>query len=185
MTNLEMIVIQMRRGAPKKMDIPGYGGKYYVRQDGTVWRRYEGTAKDRRLCGHRKGRNRDVHLSGENRKTRCMAMSSIMRKTYFAGLVPDGYVLMHVNGMENDWSVFNLMPIARSELGRLRNRSNKARSVEKVDPRTGKSLAIYKSAREAGRKGYISYQTVLDACNMKNKRTPGVAPDGFAYRWMK
>jgi len=179
---LEKRVLEMRRRAPESMDIPGYGGKYYVRQDGTVWRR--GKTKDCRLAGHRKGRNRDVHLSGDNKKTRCTAMSAIMRATYFSGLVPDGYVLMHVNGMESDWSIYNLKPISQSDLGKLRNRSNNARSVEKVVPETMKSVMIYKSAREAARNNYLSYQTVLDACNKKNKKMPGVAPDGFMYKWM-
>lgn len=111
-------------------------------------------------------------------------MSAIMRATYFSGLVPDGYVLMHVNGMESDWSIYNLKPISQSDLGKLRNRSNNARSVEKVVPETMKSVMIYKSAREAARNNYLSYQTVLDACNKKNKKMPGVAPDGFMYKWM-
>jgi len=165
---------------PEHIDIPGYEGKYYVCLDGTVWHRWKTT--DTQMFGHKKGRNRDLKLTDKTGKVTCRTMSWIMKHTYFRDLPPD-MVLMHRNGIERDWSVHNLKPISRQELGRKRYRSNSARSVLKIDPETGEILAAYSSSREAGRKNHCSYQTILDACNMKNVRRTGMAPDGYLYRW--
>lgn len=42
-------------------------------------------------------------------------------------------------------------------------------------------MEVYSSAREAARRNFMSYQTVIDLCNGKVKR--GKAPDGFVYEW--
>lgn len=71
----------------------------------------------------------------------------------------------------------------KKELGRETHGSLDARRILKVDPQTGETVAIFASSREAGRAAYCSYQTILDACNRKNKKQPGIAPDGFRYSW--
>ena len=165
---------------PEQIDLPGYGGRYYVRRDGTVWRRYK--TKDTRIEGHRKGRGREMKLMHPEHGLKITTMSSIMKATYFRNL-PENYVLRHVNGLEHDWSYDNLQPVTRSELGKLTYRNHGSRSVLKVDPETGEVVAIYSSAREAGRRNFCSYQTILDACNQVNKKRKGKAPDGYLYRW--
>lgn len=165
---------------PELMDLPGYEGRYYVRRDGTVWRRYK--TKDTQIIGHRKGRGREIKLIHPAGGLKVTTMSWIMKQTYFRE-IPEGYVLQHVNGLENDWSFDNLQPMTRSELGRRINRSHTARSVLKMDPETGDVIAIYQSAREAGRMNFCSYQTILDACNKVNRKRCGIAPDGYIYRW--
>lgn len=162
------------------MDIPGYEGKYFVREDGTVWRRCK--TKDRQLLGHRKRRSREIKLRGNDGICRAVSMSAIMRLTWFRGMRED-WALMHINGLEADWSIHNLKPMPREELGKMRNRNLSAKSVIKRDPKTMKILAFYKSAREAGRKNYMSYQAVLDACNKKNKKRTGIGTDGYLYEW--
>lgn len=163
-----------------RIDIQGYGGRYYVREDGTVWR--HGKKKDWQLTGVRNGRNRDIKLTDLNGHTRCITMSKIMRLTWFRNL-PEDVSLMHVNGLEEDWSIWNLKPVTKQQLGKLRNRSIYARTVIKRDPKTMEILTYYRSAREAGRKNFCSYQTILDACNRKNKKRTGICPDGYLYEW--
>ena len=166
---------------PERMDIPGFDGKYYVCIDGTVWHRWKKT--DTKMYGFRRGKgNREIKLTGADGKVYTHSMSWIMRHTYFAGMDPE-MALMHKNGIRDDWSVYNLQVIDRRTLGKKKNRNDRARAVIKCDPETGEALTVYKSARDAARENYMSYQAVLDCCNKKNKIRKGIGPDGFAYRW--
>lgn len=56
--------------------------------------------------------------------------------------------------------------------------NGRATKVAKIN-QDGEIVAFYKSAREAARQNYMSYQTILDRINGKVK---GIyAPDGYAY----
>lgn len=105
-----------------------------------------------------------------------------MKQTYFTHL-PKNVSLYHKDGAVENFAVWNLEPMTKTELGRKRNRSLDARNVCKCDARTGEVLEVYPSARAAGRENFCSYQTILDACNKKNVRRQGIAPDGYCYRW--
>ena len=50
-----------RSAVPQQMVIPGFGGRYYILIDGTIWRRWK--SKDVQLQGTRHGRNRDYKLT--------------------------------------------------------------------------------------------------------------------------
>ena len=171
-----------RAAVPQQMDIPGFGGRYYVRIDGTVWRRWK--SKDSKLHGTRNRRNWDYKLTRPDGRTVCKAASAIMHETYFSHL-PEGTPLKHRDGQTSNWAYWNLQPITKRELGRETHASLDARRILKVDPKTGDTVAIFTSSREAGRAAYCSYQTILDACNRKNKKRPGIAPDGYRYSWEK
>lgn len=60
-----------------------------------------------------------------------------------------------------------------------------ARMVVKQDTKTGEIVAYYRSSRKAAKDNYMSYRSVLNACNRTNKKNPGVAPDGYTYSWEK
>jgi hypothetical protein len=98
----------------------------------------------------------------------------------FLGPRPSGYVTYHRNFCKSDNSVVNLTYITQKELGRKTGSESKRRSVVKIN-QAGEEVEIYKSAREAGRENYMSYQTIIDRCNGKVKST--YAPDGFKYVW--
>ena len=57
---------------------------------------------------------------------------------------------------------------------------SKRKTVAKINC-YGEIEDVYSSAREAARKNYLSYQTVIDRCNGKCKMA--YAPDGYAYAW--
>lgn len=166
-----------------RIDIPGFNGKYYVTADGEVWGLRRGWKNFHRFKGHKKGRVREFHLVGE--ENHVVTMGKIMRETYFKGKVPEGYVLMHVNGLEEDWSVWNLRPIDQRELGRISYRKRTAKSVMKCDADTGEVVSIYVSAHDAARKNHCSHAAMLYACNKQAKKRPGIGPDGYLYRWEK
>lgn len=165
---------------PEYIDIPGYAGRYFVTQDGRVWHRMK-TKPPYPLQGVLKNKKREYKLTMHG-VTHVFSASKIMKLTYFSG-IPDGYCLVHINGILEDNSVINLKPMPRKEVGKKHNKSKDQRVILKCDPETGEILDIYSSTREVEKKCYISRQTVSDACNKRNKKRPGIAPDGFLYKW--
>lgn len=166
-----------------KMDIPGFEGLYYVKNDGTVWKCQGSGKEDKRIKSSCNGRMMKVHLSDRSGNHHRVRISSIMKMTYFKGKVPDGYVLMHINGMKNDWSVWNLKPISKKGLGKITYRHDTARSVMKRDTKTWKVVEIFKSASDAAKKSGCSVATICRACNKECVTRPGIAPDGYYYQW--
>ena len=86
----------------------------------------------------------------------------------------------HKNGMKTDNHVGNLAWMDKRELGAMFGAEAKRKPVCKVD-RNGAIVAVYNSARTAGKKNHMSYQTVLDRCNGKVKKP--FALDGYDYRF--
>lgn len=98
----------------------------------------------------------------------------------FLGHCPHGCVPYHINGCQNDNYVQNIRYIKRSDLGKITGAKSRRKPVVKIDS-SGEMVEFYSSAREAARKNYMSYQTIIDRCNGKCKTA--LAPDGFAYAW--
>lgn len=155
-------------------DIPGYGGKYQINYYGHV----------RRTLKH--GRYKDMHpyiKSSNGRrvvKLNCKEriVITLMRDT-FIGELPEGRVLYHKNGLLTDDTLSNIGMTTRSELGKLTGTWNECEmTVVKINS-DGEIVDVYKSAREAGRKNYMSYQSILDRINGKVKSL--YAPDGYVY----
>lgn len=155
-------------------DIPGYDGKYQINYFGQVRRVYK-NGKFKILSGYVKSSNRHhvVKLNGKER-----VIMGLMRDT-FIGEVPKGYVLYHKNGIITDEILSNIGMITRSELGKLTGtRNGCCNAIVKINS-DGEIVDFYKSAREAGRKNFMSYQTINDRVNGKVKSL--YAPDGFVY----
>ncbi len=162
-------------------DIPGYGGKYQVDREGNV-RRVYGSGKTRPITPyHRKmsGSQRMVVKLTRDGKPREEILMRIVALA-FLGAPPEGYVPYHRNGCQSDNYLNNIAYIDRRELGRLTGASSRRRPVAKLD-QDGEIVEVYSSAREAARRNYMSYQTVIDRCNGKVKGA--FAPDGHAYVW--
>jgi len=99
---------------------------------------------------------------------------------------PEGMVAYHKNGQLDDNCLNNIGFCTRQQLGRMTGAdADIRRPVEKLDPRTLRPVEVYGSAREAGRKNFMSYQTILDRCNRPEGFRSPVAPDGYIYRWEK
>ena len=162
-------------------DIPGYEGVYQASTEGRIRRMFKNGRTRLLTPYHRRmtGSQRLVVKLCVGRKAREPVVIGVIAMT-FLGPCPDGCVPYHVNGMQDDNSVRNIEYIPRSELGRKTGASSKRRPVAKVDA-SGEPVEFYSSAREAGRKNHMSYQTVLDRCNGKVKNP--FALDGYDYRW--
>lgn len=162
-------------------DIPGYRGKYQADREGNV-RRIFPSGKTREMHPYGKKKHRClqtvVKLTIDGKPKEEILMQVIART--FLGPCPPGCVLYHRNGCQADNYVNNLEYITRRELGRRTGAKSNRMPVAKID-NTGEIVEVYTSAREAGRKNYLNYQTVIDRCNGKCKSA--FAPDGFAYAW--
>lgn len=155
---------------PYMMTIPGFS-KYQICQDGKVYNRF-----GRCLTPIN---TKELRIYNDEGRRVSVTLARIMRLTYFTDI--GDTPLYHINQIKTDYSYFNLMPMDRKQIGRLRNRHHDALNVIKTMP-NGREIR-YRSAREAGRRNFMSYQTVLDYCNGKTKKD--IAPDGCKYRWEK
>lgn len=155
-------------------DIPGFDGKYQINFYAKI-RRVLKNGRYKELCGYVKKSN-GRHAVKLNCKE--YVVMHLMRDT-FIGALPDGYVLYHKNGCITEDALYNIGMIKRCELGRLTGRRNNCEtSIVKINS-NGEIIDFYKSVREAGRKNFMSYQTILDRINGKVKSL--YAPDGYVY----
>ena len=163
-------------------NIPGYKGKYQVDKEANVRRMYP-SGKTRAMTPFRKKTSHRkqfvVKLTDDNGKSKEVSILQIMANT-FLGPAPDGCVPHHKNGCQGDNYIQNIEYISRKELGKKTGASSKRQPVAKMDSH-GEIVEVYSSAREAAKKNYMSYQTVIDRCNGKCKSA--FAPDGYAYAW--
>ncbi|MFI3214411.1 MAG: hypothetical protein R3Y24_13875 [Eubacteriales bacterium] len=154
-------------------EVPGYDGKYQINYMSKMRRKLKnGECKEMNPYTKRNG-TRVIKLNGKE-----MKVSKIMQLT-FIGKLKDGYVIYHKNGIKHEDYLGNLEVISRRELGlRTGQISRVGTTIAKIDS-SGEIVELYRSAREAGRKNFMSYQSVLDRANGKVK---GIfASDGYAY----
>lgn len=161
--------------------IPGYS-KYEISILGEIRRVYK-TCK-RIMKQQKNDRNVIViRLMSDKGQRKEERVHKLMQKTYMDEAPGKDYVLYHRNGIKTDNCLTNLKYIKKSKLGKITGAKSNRKPVRKLDPETKEIINFYKSAREAGRKNYLSYQTVMDYCNNKVKKN--IAPDGYIYEWDK
>ena len=89
-------------------------------------------------------------------------------------------VAIHRNGDREDNAVNNIASMPQRDVGVTFGVRACRRPVIKIGP-DGEVLEAYKSAREAGRQNYLSYQAIMDRCNRKRKREFIDLP--YSFRW--
>ena len=162
-------------------NVPGYSGKYQADTEGNIRRVYK-SGKTRIMTPYHKkmsGSQRLVVKLTRDGKSKEEILVQIMAKT-FLGNPPQGCVPYHKNGCQSDNYIQNIDYISRKDLGKLTGGNSRRQPVAKIDS-SGQIVEVYSSARECGRKNFMSYQTVIDRCNGKCKSA--FAPDGYAYAW--
>ena len=167
-------------------DIPGYGGAYQISFEGDVrtwrWRGMKFSKKPRLMVAYlrsrgRKSRRRYVKLTDKNGKSRDVSVLKTMVDVWHSGGKP-GLVPYHKNGDLNDNIVSNIGFATKEQLGKMTGAKATRRPVVKID-KNGQIVDAYKSAREAGRRNFMSYQAVIDRCHGKVKNP--YALDGHTY----
>ena len=177
-------------------DINGFNGKYQVSYCGEVRRVYP-SGKIRLMTPYKKTgakhqkilRNRlFVKLTDSNGKAKEVPVLKIMAEHFLPTPKP-GQVPYHINGVVTDNWASNIGYISKKELGKKTGHLSKAQAVVRID-KTGELVDTYRSAREAAKYCFMSYQTIIDRCNgyykkggRKHEFKTVFAPDGFAYSW--
>lgn len=161
-------------------EIPGTDGRYEIDIFGNVFRVWKTKPERHLILPVVKRGHYEVKLTLQGgRKVFCV--HKLVQRT-FLGETPPGKVLYHKNGNRLDNCMNNLDFITRKELGRKTGYRSKRIPVVKKTP-SGEEVEFYRSAREAAKANYMSYQTIIDRCNGKVKKP--VAPDGYVYCWDK
>ena len=156
-------------------NIPGYNGTYQANFDGQIRRVFK-NGKYRILAQYPKTHTKKVFCKINCKETNAAKIIWIA----FNGSIPDGMNVIHKNGMQTDNCINNLSLVTKKELGNVYGKLSNQKCVAKIDS-SGQIVEFYQSARECGRKNYLSRQTVTDRCNGKCKSP--YAPDGYAYAW--
>ena len=125
-----------------------------------------------------RGRPQIVRLTIGGQRKECVV--SHLVAAAFLGKPPAGTVLWHKNGIKIDNHVENLAYITRQELAKKTAHKSHGQAVFKID-KDGNEVEVYRSAREAARHNYMSYQTVIDRCNHKVKNEYFSAD--YTFRW--
>jgi len=121
---------------------------------------------------HKKKR-RDIYvykikIDGKQKELKVISLVA----EYFLGHAPDGYVPVHINGMQTDNFVNNITYKSLKQIGIEYGPKSTRKPVAKLNS-SGEIIEIYTSARSAARDNYCSYQTVIDRCNGKVKKPFG------------
>ena len=166
-------------------DIPDTGGLYQISTEGRV-RRY--WPKSRKYTYLTLYTHKSKRKNANKKQVRCRIQLTDGRRVerpvmklvaeVFIG-IPEGMVAVHRNGDRSDNSITNIQFMDARKLGVTFGVNACRRPVVKITP-NGEVLDAYKSAREAGRQNYMSYQMVMDRCNGKRKRE---FADGYSFRW--
>jgi hypothetical protein len=159
--------------------IDGTEGNYYISNYGRVKKKYKKGLGFLLPFINKKRGWQEIKI-WYNGKLRPVSISRLVAMHYIRK-PKDKEVVIHKNGIQTDNFSGNLEWVTRQELGRRTAFRSRAREVVKLDPITKEVLGEYRSAREAGRKNYMSYQAVLDCCNKKTKRNVS----GCIFMWME
>lgn len=95
---------------------------------------------------------------------------------------PEGMVAYHLNMERSDNRLINIGFATKSDVAKLQMKKNNVfrKTIAKISP-DGEIVRYYRSAREAARHEFVSYQTIIDRCYGKVKNPFKLT--GFDYRY--
>lgn len=106
-------------------------------------------------------------------------VAQIVAYHFVEGPAEEGMVVHHKNLIKTDNFSGNLEYIKRDVLGKKTGGIAKSRPVVQLNKDTLEYVDEFRSAREAGRKCFVSYQSVMDCCNHKYKTSGGL----WVFMW--
>lgn len=161
-----------------RRDIPGYCGRYFADTAGNIYRRYASTDRKLKPTINKNGVP-VIRLQDHGGVRKEHRVHRLIAET-FMGAPPQGHVVYHKNGDKKYNALHNLGYMTPAELGRKTGHQSRRKAVVKTCP-AGTPVEIYRSARQAAKENFMSYQTIIDRCNGKVKGP--IAPDGYVYTW--
>lgn len=151
--------------------IEGSDGKFLISNYGRFKRLYKKSEMFLLPYLHKRSGNLMIKVQFKNKVNKHNA--SHLVAYHFVGNPKQGEVLHHKNLIKTDNYFVNLEFITKEKLGKKTGFKSKSKPVVRLDKDTMEVLEEYRSVREAGRKCFFSYQTVLDRCNNKTKSSDG------------
>lgn len=145
--------------------IEGSDGKFLISNYGRFKRLYKKSEMFLLPFLHKRSGNLMLKVQFKN-KVKKYKISQLVAY-HFVGKPKQGEVLHHKNSIKTDNYFVNLEFIANEKLGKKTGFKASSKPVVRLDKDTMEVLEEFRSVREAGRKCFFSYQTVLDRC--KNK----------------
>ena len=146
----------------RKIDIKGYGGKYYITDEGEVFRRYKN--HDRKLKQSKRGQ---VSLYHNNKKT-CVSITTLI-KTHIYGITDPNIYVYHKNGMTSDFNPQNLLFMTNAEWCKRYGSRPNYKAVAKLCRTTKEVLDVYPSMLEAAREHGVTTQTMYNWCKGRHQ----------------
>lgn len=156
------------------LQVNGTKNNYLVSNYGRVKRVYKSVERFM-LPYQRKGEgNLFVKIDGNEIKVGHLVADAFLRKR-----LPHESVIRK-NGIVTDDHAANLRIISKAELGRRTGYKSKSMPVVQIDARTGEIVNEYRSAREAARNYFMSYQAILNRCNGVHSQS-----DGYIWKFAR
>ena len=122
-----------------------------------------------------------ISLRVAKNKRKHVAVKSLMDSIFFNGYAKKhGLCITHKNGFQTDCSVYNLVFVTPSQLGK--RYKNAKKRVAKVD-KNGQVVEFYSSCEEAARKNFISPTAVYHRVNNLLKNPWKL--DGYNYQFVE
>ena len=151
----------------RKIDIKGYDGKYYITDQGEVFRRYK--HHERKLKQSKRGQV-NLHLDG---KQTSRDVSTLV-KTHIYGITDPNIFVYHKNGVSSDFRPQNLLFMTHSEWCKKHNGRQSYKAVAKICSKTKEILDIYPSMTDAAKAHNVTTYTMYNWCRGKhqNKTLP-------------
>lgn len=168
-------------------DIPGYDGVYQASTMGRIRRVYSDGKTKYLKHQYRKWKPTDstqskieiVNLFRHGRRER-RSVLKLVAETFIG--VPEGYMVIHKNGLHSDNRLKNIR-IGLSNEMTISARSSRRKPCKKID-RDGNAIAFYTSAIEAAKQNYISRATVSNRSNRRSlKGDEFELLGGYSFRW--
>lgn len=146
--------------------IPGYENKYLATWDGHIYRRLKnGELKE--LKGYKKGNVYEVKLTFD-KKTKVYLFNRIIWET-FKGKIPPGYLVVRKIAVLSENGMQNLTLRSSKQHGKRTGPKSRSKGVELLDE-SGLVIDSWSSARKAAKDLFVSYQTIVNICNIKVKK---------------
>lgn len=147
--------------------------RYYATRDGKFYVIYK-SGKTKYLSGYlKKKRDKDVLTIKASDKE--YTAKNLIASLFIEEYKPKDTVLLK-NNNPRDVSADNLIVVDKATYAKMTGAMSRSKKVGLYE--NGKLIKTYRSAREAGRRLYCSYQMICDICNNRFKKKE------FDLRWI-
>lgn len=153
-------------------EIKGSAGEYSISNHGRIKKIYK-TVTPKLLMPFLKKQNGHLYIKVRINGSHKQRKVSHLVAQHFVGVNKHDRSVRHKNGIKTDCFAGNLQYISREKLGKLTGGASGSKAVIQLCPVDMAPVEEYRSAREAGRKTFMSYQAVLDNCHNKTKLAAG------------